>query len=110
MKPNLYVETTVVSYVAARPSGDTIVAAHQRITRDWWRLRRKRCSLYCSQLVVREAAAGNRDAAGRRSALIRPLPLLEINDLATEVARALLDDGAMRFTSRWLPCMGWSTS
>jgi len=34
MKPKLYVETTIVSYVAARPSGDMIVAAHQQITRD----------------------------------------------------------------------------
>ncbi len=66
MKANLYVETTIVSYLAARPSRDTIVAAHQQITRDWWRLRRKRFALYCSQLVVREAGAGDRTAAARR--------------------------------------------
>jgi len=95
MKPNLYVETTVVSYVAARPSRDTIVAAHQKITRDWWRLRRRRFALYCSQLVVREAAAGDRDAAGRRLGLIRTLPLLEVNELATEIARALLGERAI---------------
>jgi predicted nucleic acid-binding protein len=95
MKANLYVETTIVSYLAARPSRDTIVAAHQQITRDWWRLRRKRFALYCSQLVVREVGAGDRTAAAHRLALLRALPLLEINALATEVARALLDVGAI---------------
>ncbi len=95
MRAKLYVETTVVSYLVARPSRDTIVAAHQELTRDWWRSRRRRFALYCSQLVVREAAAGDRNAAGRRIALIRELPLLEINDLATRVARALLDEGAI---------------
>lgn len=95
MKARLYIETTVVSYLVARPGRDTVVAAHQRLTRDWWRLRRKRFALYCSQLVVREAAAGDRSAAQRRMAIIRDLPLLEINDLATRVARALLDERAI---------------
>jgi hypothetical protein len=95
MKANLYVETTIVSYLAARPSRDTIVAAHQQITRDWWRLRRKRFALHCSQLVVREAGAGDRTAAARRLALLRTLPLLEITPLAAEIAQALLDVGAI---------------
>jgi predicted nucleic acid-binding protein len=95
MKRTLYVETTIVSYLATRPSRDMIVAAHQKITREWWRLQRKRFVLHCSQLVVREAAAGDRDAARRRLALIRALPLLEINDLSTELARALLAEKAI---------------
>lgn len=32
----VYIETTVVSYLTARPSRDLIVAAHQQITHDWW--------------------------------------------------------------------------
>ncbi len=47
--------------------------------------------------MVREAAAGDCDAAGRhlRLALVRLLPLLEVNDLASEVAKALLDQGTI---------------
>jgi len=48
---------------------------------------------------VREAAAGDRDAARRRLALIRALPLLEINDLSTAVARALLAEKALPRTA-----------
>ena len=95
MKPKVYVETIIVSFVAARPSRNLVVMAHQKLTREWWRLRRTRFALYCSQLTVREAAAGDRRAAQRRMALIRDLPLLEINDFATRVARALLDEGAI---------------
>ena len=95
MKAKLYVETTIVSYLVARPSRDMIAAAHQRLTQEWWRVRRKRFTLYCSQLVVREATAGDRRAAQRRLAIIRDIPLLDINDLATRIARALLDEGAI---------------
>jgi hypothetical protein len=31
---SVYVETTVVSYLTAKPSRDLIVAAHQQITRE----------------------------------------------------------------------------
>lgn len=99
MKSNLYVETTVVSELAARPSRDTIVAAHQRITRDWWRLRRKRVVLDCSQLVVREAGAGDRTAADRRLALLRPVSLLAA---PSAVAADREGDGSRARTGRRL--------
>jgi hypothetical protein len=35
MKPRIYVETSVISYLTARPSRDLIMAAHQEITREW---------------------------------------------------------------------------
>ena len=37
MKPTVYIETSVVSYLTAWPSRDVVVAAYQQITRDWWR-------------------------------------------------------------------------
>ena len=39
MKPTAYIETTIVSYLTARPSRDLVIAAHQEATRDWWSVR-----------------------------------------------------------------------
>lgn len=35
MKSKVYVETTIVSYLAASPSRDIVLAAHQQLTREW---------------------------------------------------------------------------
>ena len=35
-KKTVYIETTVVSYLTARPTGDLVGAAWQKITADWW--------------------------------------------------------------------------
>ena len=34
MQPHVYVETTVISYLTARPARDVVVAGHQQSTRD----------------------------------------------------------------------------
>ena len=41
MKPRVYVETSVVSYLTARPSRDVVIAARQVTTREWWEGRRR---------------------------------------------------------------------
>lgn len=58
MKPKLYLETTIPSYLVGRPSRDLLVAAHQQITREWWESRRTDFDLYVSELVVQEVRAG----------------------------------------------------
>ena len=62
MKPKVYLETTIISYLTARPSRDLIIAAHQQLTQDWWDNRRAEFELYISQLVIQEASAGDLDA------------------------------------------------
>ena len=99
MKSKIYVETTVVSYLTARPSRDLIVAAHQELTREWWETRGGEFDLYGSQLVIREASAGDEDAAARRREILHPLPLLEINETATRLARMLVEEAAIPRTS-----------
>ena len=57
MKPTAYIETSVVSYLTARPSRDVVVAAFQQITREWWDAAADRFDLVASALVVAEAGA-----------------------------------------------------
>jgi len=59
VKPKLYLETTVPSYLTAWPSSDLIRAGHQQITKDWWEMRRAGFDLYISQFVLDEVAAGH---------------------------------------------------
>ncbi len=90
MKPKVYIETTVVSYLTARGSRDLIVAAHQELTQEWWQRRRDAFELYCSQLVIQEASGGHKEAAQRRLQTLQSLSVLEINDTAKELARHLV--------------------
>jgi hypothetical protein len=78
MKPRVYVETSVISYLTARPSRDLIMAAHQEVTREWWQNQRLGFELFYSEAVRDEAAMGDPQAAGQRLALLADLNLLEI--------------------------------
>lgn len=75
-KPKVYIETTVISYLTAWPSAEIVTAAHQRITQDWWDLRRGAFDLYVSELVRQEASSGDPQAAERRLKIIDLLPSL----------------------------------
>jgi hypothetical protein len=75
-----YLETTIPSYLAAYPSRDLIIAAHQQITHEWWRDAPKRFDLYISAAVLDEIRSGDPDAAVRRLAIVERLPILELND------------------------------
>jgi hypothetical protein len=37
MKPTVYIETSVISYLTAQMSRDLVVAAHQQLTGEWWK-------------------------------------------------------------------------
>jgi predicted nucleic acid-binding protein len=80
--------------LAAQPSRDLVTAAHQQITYDWWRRRRSAFDLFVSQLVIDEAAAGDPDAAARRSTLIAELPLLDVTPAVTSFAAFLVEAAA----------------
>ena len=54
MESTVYIETSIVSYLAARPSRDLITAAHQQLTTQWWATRRSAFRLHISELVVQE--------------------------------------------------------
>ena len=95
MLPSVYVETTIFSYLTARPSGSLITAAHQRVTSEWWRVAPDRYRLLVSAIVVQEARGGDPAMAEQRVAFLSGLPLLEVAPEARELARALVAVGVV---------------
>lgn len=94
MKPKVYLETTVISYLTAAPSRDIVLAAHQQITREWWE-RRKDFDLFVSQAVITEAGRGDPAAAARRLAALEEVAILEVTEDAVKVAETLLEEHAL---------------
>ncbi len=90
MKQRVYLETTIVSYLTARPSRDLILAAHQEVTRQWWERRRADFEVYVSQLVLDEAGRGDPEAANRRVSLLAGMARLQMTDQAAGLARELI--------------------
>lgn len=86
--PTVYLETTIPSYLVARPSRDLIIAAHQQITHEWWREAGDRFDLYISEAVLAEIRAGDPDAAARRLAIVDGLPILALNEDVRTLVRA----------------------
>ncbi len=99
MRQTVYIETTVVSYLSARPSRDLVRAAEQQITREWWDVQRPKFELYTAELVLIEAAAGDAEAAAERLAVLRELPLLDTTERALQLADALLESAALPETA-----------
>ena len=76
----VYLETSVTSYLAAKPSRDLVTAAHQQVSREWWQTARGRYELCISELVLAEIAAGDPGVASRRLELVAGLPILQYSD------------------------------
>lgn len=86
----IYIETTVVSYLVANPSRDSILAAHQQLTRQWWQSERLRYQCVTSREVMREASLGNAEMSRRRIEALAGQTVLVVDDSARGLARAIL--------------------
>jgi predicted nucleic acid-binding protein len=91
----VYLETTIISYITARPSRDVVVAGHQMVTRSWWDYRKPAFSVFVSELVVQEAKAGDAEAAKARLELISDLAVLHLKPIASALAKDLLVQAAL---------------
>jgi hypothetical protein len=87
----VYIETSIVSYLRQRPSGQVVAAARQLLTRRWWEHGRKNYELVTSQYVLDEAAHGDPTLATDRLRELADVALLdlpvEVPQLASEILR-----------------------
>ena len=74
MKTSVYIESSVISYLTARPSNFTI---------------------FVSTLVEEEISRGNPEAAQRRLEVSEKIPNLSISSDAKEIAEVLISTGAV---------------
>lgn len=92
MKRKVYLETSVISYLTARPSKNIIEAGHQQSTYQFWD-RRDEFDLFASELVLTECAAGDPEAANKRLAALHGIKLLDITSYSIELAKELVIAG-----------------
>ena len=89
MKPKLYVETSIVSYITSRPSRDVVINANQQLAQEWWESRHN-FDLFVSELVIDEVSKGEMLMANKRLDLISGILLIDFNDEAKDLAKEIL--------------------
>lgn len=95
MKPLIYIETSVISYLVARPSSSTIVAGHQAATHEFWLTLPDKFLPYISGLVVQEISQGHSEQVQMRLAAIRDFPILSVDKEVEQIAQLLLKGKAV---------------
>jgi len=91
MKRSVYLETTVIGYIAMRASRDLRVAANQLSTREWWDVHRPNCDVFVSQFVIDECYQGDPKAADERRIYLRNIPVLDANTEVEKLAELISD-------------------
>jgi hypothetical protein len=100
MKPRVYIETSVISYLTGRSSRDAIVSAHQTITRQWWDGNRTEYDFYISEYVIEEAQQGDAQAAQLRLDALNGIAEIATSQAVEQLAQALITQGALPAKSR----------
>jgi hypothetical protein len=93
-RPKVYLESSTISYLTARPTDEPIRKAKQILTRQWWE-RRESFDLYISQTVIDEIADGDPEAAELRLQAIQGIPFLHLNHNVERLAETFLSSGAV---------------
>ena len=95
IKPKIYIETIVVSYLVARPSADATLDARQRVTRQFWENYSDNFEFIVSDVVITEIRQGDEIAAQRRIDALVGLTVLEMSPEAVVLALELINAGAI---------------
>jgi len=98
--PRLYVETTIPSYLTARPSRDIGLAGQQDVTRRWWNDCRDDYELYVSQFVESEASQGDPEMVAARLAKLDGILRLPVTAEALALADELIAAGLVPAKAR----------
>ena len=109
MKFSVYLESTVVSYLAADGSANPATAMRQAVTRRWWEQERHKYDLFVSEAVENECRRGDPIAVATVYR-IDYLATWNIRHIANaQIRRITLRGGRLgpmtRFCKRYTPCV-----
>ncbi|MCP5006100.1 MAG: type II toxin-antitoxin system VapC family toxin [Planctomycetes bacterium] len=93
MKSKIYIETSIPSYLTARPCNDIRAMANQNTTIEWWENRRSEFEVFVSEFVIAESLQGNPEASARRMEAIEDIPELDVTEEVKELTKALIAEG-----------------
>jgi hypothetical protein len=85
----VYLETSIISYLTAKPNRDLVFTAHQQITQEWW-ASRARFDLFVSEIVINEISQGDPLAAAKRLEAVADIMLLDLSEDAKRFAAELI--------------------
>ena len=91
----IYIESTIPSYVVARPARDLLQAARQQTSKDWWELKRHQHELFTSQIVLAEISSGETEMAKQRLETLAGIPVLRVNEQAENLTLQILGSGLL---------------
>ena len=95
MTKSVYVDTSVVSYLTARPARDMVTAVRQVETIEWWAVQSSHFEIFSSEVAIEEARQGNEDAARRRLDVLSDMTILTFTPAASDLALTLMAEGAV---------------
>jgi hypothetical protein len=97
---SVYIETSVVSYLVARPSRDLVTASRQQVTRIWWDSLLPKSDPCVSEIVEQEIREGDSEMVKLRLEAITgfrflaPLPIID-PVIASVAAKRILPPKAL---------------
>lgn len=80
MKPKVYIETSVISYLTARQNNDIHAMSNQNATMEWWETQKPKFDLVISEFVIAEVSLGHPEAAARRIAVLQGIMQLQTTE------------------------------
>ena len=92
-RSKVYIETTIIGFLTARPSRDIVTQSKQQTTREWWSEERFDFDLFCSPLVIREVSEGDPIAAQERLQKLSGMPVLALTPEAKDLAQKIVGPG-----------------
>jgi len=94
MRKLVYIESSIIGYLTARPSRDVVSLARQTLTLDWWETSKPAFTVFISEAVLEEIAKGDPSAAALRNQAVLGIPVVSLTDQATALAQKLLSENA----------------